>query len=192
MRIKLNFIDYEEARLIEKAISGNKQSFGRLYDKYYQNILGYLFIRLNNKEDAEDMTEVVFLKVWDHIPEFGKRNRGKNFRAWLYRIAHNTVVDHYRTRKNTESLDFEQRSLEPQPETLLIKSEEKGKIVHAIQQLDRSAQNVIACRFFGGLSSKETALSMKLSENNVRVIQYRALKKIRELLMENDEYKEKC
>lgn len=188
MRIKLNLVDHDEAQLIEKAISGDKQSFGRLYDIHYQNILRYLIIRLNSIEDAEDMTEVVFLKVWNHIPEFGKRFRENNFCAWLYRIAHNLVVDCYRTRKETSHLDSEYRSNEPGPEMLYLENEEKRRIVRVINKLDRVSQNVVACRFFGELSHKETAMLMGLSGSNVRVIQYRALKKIRELMAENDEY----
>lgn len=183
----MNLADQNQDRIIENAISGDKQAFGRLYEQYFQQIFRYLLIRSNNKEDAEDMTEVVFLKAWKNLPGFGQKSRGNNFRAWLYRIAHNTVVDHYRANKQTSSLDLETSSLEKEPGLLVVENEEKRKMVYAIRKLDAVSQNVIACRFIGGLSHKETALSTGLSESNVRVIQYRALKKVRDLMGEDNE-----
>ncbi|MDO9546074.1 MAG: sigma-70 family RNA polymerase sigma factor [Pelolinea sp.] len=185
----MNSGNQQEAQIIEKAISGDKQAFGRLYEQYFQQISEYLLIRSNNKEDAEDMTEVVFMKAWKHLPGFGKKREWNNFRAWLYRIAHNTLVDHYRTRKQTSSLssDLENSPIKNEPGLLVLENEEKKKMFQAIRNLDEISQNVIACRFFGGLSHKETALSIGINENNVRVIQYRALKKIQELLREDDE-----
>ena len=183
----MNLADQNQDRIIENAISGDKQAFGRLYEQYFMQIFRYLLIRSNNKEDAEDMTEIVFLKAWKNLPGFGEKSKGNNFRAWLYRIAHNTIVDHYRTRKHTSSLDLEKRSLETEPDLLVMENEEKRKMVYAIKNLDAVSQNVIACRFIGGLSHKETALSTGLSESNVRVIQYRALKKVRDLMGEDNE-----
>ena len=90
----LETIHLDEDQLIEKAISGDKEAFGRLYDHYFLQIFQYLLSRSDIQEDAEDMTEIVFMKAWEHIPSFERKKKERNFRAWLFRIAHNTVVDH--------------------------------------------------------------------------------------------------
>ena len=189
MRLTLDTIRYDEELLIEKAISGDKEAFGHLYDHYFIQIFKYLLIRTNTQEDAEDMTEIVFMKAWEHLPHFGGKKKERNFRPWLYKIAHNTVVDHYRTRKHFLPLETAlQTSLgEGEPDRIALKNEESRRIIQAIKQLDEISQKVIASRFFGDLSHKETALSTGINENNVRMIQHRALKKIKEILREDDE-----
>jgi RNA polymerase sigma-70 factor (ECF subfamily) len=135
------------------------------------------------------MTEIVFLKAWENLPGFGSRNRGFNFRAWLYRIAHNTLVDHHRTAKDEVALDAvpEQASRAPHMQQLIEESQQLETIMRSLDQLDATSRQVIVLRFFSGLDSKETAQVLGISAGNVRVIQYRALKKIRDLMGEEDE-----
>ena len=185
----MDTIHRDEDQLIEKAISGNKEAFGHLYDYYFVQIFKYLLIRTDNREDAEDMTETVFMKAWEHLPRFGGKKKERNFRAWLFRIAHNTVVDHYRTRKHFSPLETvsQTSTTEGEPGRVALDNEDSRRIIQAIKRLDETSQKVIVSRFFSDLSHKETALSIGISENNVRVIQYRALKKIRDMLREDDE-----
>ena len=189
MRLILDTIQRDEDQLIEKAISGDKEAFGCLYDHYFQQIYKYLLIRIDNQEDAEDMTETVFMKAWEHLPNFGGKKKEHNFRAWLFRIAHNTVIDHYRTRKQFLPLESvsQSGSATGEPGGIALKNEDSRRIIKAIKRLDETSQKVIMSRFINSLSHKETALSIGISENNVRVIQYRALKKIRDMLREDDE-----
>jgi len=129
------------------------------------------------------------MKAWEHLPHFGGKKKERNFRAWLFRIAHNTVIDHYRTRKHFSPLEMVSQTgtSEGEPDRVAIKNEDNRRIMEAIKRLDETSQKVIVSRFISDLSHKETALSIGISENNVRVIQYRALKKIRDMLGENDE-----
>jgi len=185
----LDKIHSDEDQIIEKAISGDKEAFGYLYDHYFLQIFKYLLIRTDNQEDAEDMTETVFMKAWEHLPRFGGKKEERNFRAWLYRIAHNIVIDHYRTRKHFSPLETISQisTAEGEPDRIAVDNEDSRKIIEAIKRLDENSQKVIVSRFFGDLSHKETALSIGISENNVRVIQYRALKKIRDMLRKDNE-----
>ncbi len=189
MKLTLDMIHRSEAQLIKKAISGDKEAFGHLYDNYFIQIFKYLLIRTNVQEDAEDMTEIVFMKAWEHLPGFGEKKKERNFRPWLYRIAHNTVVDHYRTRKHFLPLETALQTSfgDGEPDRIALKNEESRRIIRAIKQLDEISQKVIVNRFYGELSHKETALSTGINVNNVRVIQYRALKKIKDMLREDDE-----
>jgi len=185
----LDTIHRDEAQLIEKAISGDKEAFGHLYNNYFIQIYRYLLVRTDTREDAEDMTENVFMKAWEHLPNFGGKKKERNYCAWLFRIAHNTVIDHYRTRKQLLPLESVSQTgiATGEPGGIVIKNEDSRRIIQAIKRLDETSQKVIVSRFISDLSHKETALSIGISENNVRVIQYRALKKIRDMLRENDE-----
>ena len=185
----MDTIRRDEELLIKKAISGDKEAFGYLYDHYFIQIFKYLLIRTNTQEDAEDMTEIVFMKAWEHLPHFGGKKKDRNFRPWLYKIAHNTVVDHYRTRKHFLPLEMALHISigEGEPGRIALKNEESRRIIQAVKQLDEISQKVIISRFYGDLSHKETALSTGINVNNVRVIQYRALKKIKDMLREDNE-----
>ena len=167
-----------ETLLIQEAIAGNKESFGRLYELYARQIFSYL-----------DMTETVFLRAWENLSNFGEKGRGMNFRAWLYRMAHNAMVDYHRTHK--QGIDLE--ALAEQPDRLphaikLIESAEAQEfLVNKLEELDEVSRQVLVLRFYAEMNPKEISRIMGLSEGNVRVIQYRALKKMRDLIGDEDE-----
>jgi RNA polymerase sigma-70 factor (ECF subfamily) len=185
----LDTIHCDDDQLIEKAISGDKEAFGHLYDHYFLQIFKYLVIRSDNREDAEDMTEIVFMKAWEHLPHFGGKKKERNFHAWIFRIAHNTLIDHFRTKKTTLSLEpvSQNRSSDAEPEKVVLQNEKAKRIHEAIKMLDEVSQQVIVSRFIGGLSHKETAQSVGVNGNNARIIQYRALRKLNDLLGEENE-----
>lgn len=135
------------------------------------------------------MTGTVFLKAWESLPTFGKRDGNMLFRAWLYRIAHNLVVDFYRRHDQTQAEEsFYKEQDSPVPvQDALEKNEMQDRVLHAVKQLEAPYQQVLYCRFMEEMSHKETSLVTGLSEANVRVIQYRALKKMREILGDVDE-----
>lgn len=178
-----------ENRIIRLAIEGDKQAFGQLYERYVGKIYRYLFFRMDSREAAEDMTEIVFLKAWEGLPALGRKSSGVNFSAWLYRIAHNALVDHRRTKKEEIALE----GIEPipaqieKPGTRVELDEESARIIPAMQKLDEQSQNVIISRFIGDLKPREIAEMLGLSEGNVRVIQYRALKKLQGILGDKNE-----
>jgi len=176
----------DEPRIIQKAIEGEKQAFGLLYEKYFNAILRYLFFKLSSLEEAEDMTENVFIKAWESLPSFNQFEKGLNFRAWIYRIAHNTLVDFHRAHKKDLSIDAigELPASTIKPEKANEQRETVIEITRAIRQLDEISIQIIMNRFIAGMDHKETALIMGLSEGNVRLIQFRALKKLKEILGE--------
>ena len=179
----------DEPEIIQKAIEGEKQAFGLLYEKYANAIFKYLYFRLTSYEEAEDMTESVFLNAWEALPTFNKLGKGLNFRAWLYRIAHNLLVDFFRARRANIPLETteELAAKTPSPEAIAEQNENDIKLSLALRQLDETPIQVITNRFIAGLDHKETALIMGLSEANVRVIQFRALNKLREILGDSHE-----
>jgi RNA polymerase sigma-70 factor (ECF subfamily) len=173
--------DLSDQDLLARALQGDAEAFGDLYERHLDEILRYVFYRVANRFEAEDLTETVFLKAWEALPRF--ESSRVNLRAWLYRIAHNVVVDHYRTRKATAALsDVPLRDDHPLPEQQAQAREQNQQLALAIQSLDANLQNVIICRFINGLSHSETAQIMGMREGHVRVLQHRALKKLRQWL----------
>lgn len=178
--------EWSDAELVDRAASGDAAAFGDLYERYLDDIYRYIFYRVGDEAEAEDLTENVFLKAWQALPK--SRRRIDSFRAWIYRIAHNLVIDGYRTRKATHSLDefVSLRDEAPSPEALAQLSDESSRLVRKFAQLKPQLRQVLLCRFVSGLSHAETARVLDLKKGHVRVLQHRALKEIRRLMTEDD------
>lgn len=174
--------------LLKRAAQGDREAFGELYEAYLGEIYRYIFFRVYNQQDAEDLTETVFLKTWEGLIQ-NKPEKIKNLRAWIYRIAHNTVVDYHRTQKT--SLPVDALPAPPNPhsaslEAVVSNNIETEQLARHILKLEPHYQQVLILRFINQMSHAETAEVMDISEGNVRVIQYRALKKIRAIIDERD------
>lgn len=177
--------DLSDEALLERAIRGDAEAFGGLYARYLGEFHRYIFYRVANRLDAEDLTETVFIKAWDALPRF--ESAKVNFRAWLYRIAQNTIVDYYRARQaTTDAIPEQLQDSRPSPEGQIQMQDESQGLALAIQSLDASQQQVIICRFINGMSHAETAATLGLAEGHVRVLQMRALQKLR-LLLDKEE-----
>ncbi len=175
-------IGLSDNELIVRASRGDTAAFGDLYERYLNTIYRYVLYRVSDVAEAEDLTETTFLKAWQALADY--RVRDVPFQAWLYRIAHNVIVDQHRTRKETLSLDqhLEIRDESASPEDRLGWHENVESLTLALQQLPPAYQQVLALRFISGLSHAETGRVLGRSEEAVRVIQYRALSALRALL----------
>jgi RNA polymerase sigma-70 factor, ECF subfamily len=167
--------DVREDLLVDRARRGDADAFGRLYQLHLDRIYRYVYYRVGSSNEAEDLTEHVFLKAWEAIGRY--ESRGLPFAAWLYRMAHNAVIDHYRARKATtpidETFDLEDESQNPVASTEALFDREELTV--AIKRLNPDQQTVIVLRFSEGLSHAEVGRILGKSEGAVRVIQHRAL-----------------
>jgi RNA polymerase sigma-70 factor (ECF subfamily) len=171
----------DEAVLVEHAVAGNADAFGRLYECYLDAIYRYVYFRTGDNHDAEDLTEQVFLKAWEALP--GYKQCGKPFSSWLYRIAHNIVVDYHR-RQTTAPLMLEEGYSDQEPTALdrVIKAEEMAALAQAIAQLPEDQQQMIVLRFVEGLDHTTVARIMDKTEGACRVLQHRTLAALSDLL----------
>lgn len=178
----------EETDLIIRAIAGDKDAFGRLYDQYFAMIFRYLRFRCRNIQDAEDMTENVFIRAWEYLPTFKLRRGVNGFRAWLFRIAHNLRVDQIRKTNKDELVDTVPENIgsSSRVEVELMRTDTQKHILRAIRSLDERAQQVVIARFVSELTHKETAHMLNISPGNVRIIQYRALRELKKFLERNE------
>lgn len=174
-----------EDDLIVRARRGEANAFGELYERYLAAIYRYIFYRVGEVAEAEDLTETVFLKAWEALDRYEVRD--VPFSAWLYRIAHNVVVDRHRTRKAAVPLDstLSLRDEADGPEDRLDALEDVESLIWAMSQLSADYQQVLVLRFISGLSHAETGRVLKRSEEAVRVLQFRALQALRNLLDKN-------
>lgn len=174
----------DDEKLIRESQQGNSDAFGELYQRYAAPIFRYLLANIGNHQDAEDMTEDVFLRTWAAIPEY--ELRGYPFTAFIFRIARNVLTDHYRKNRQPELEmsveDINLRDYSPTPDQSFSVQFEHQKLHHALGKLRKDYQAVLALRFLSGLSPEETAKVMERSVGAIRVLQYRALASLRQIL----------
>lgn len=172
---------YDDEQLIKKVKNGDAAAFGILYEQYAELIFRYIYSHLENRLDAEDLTEEIFLRVWRALPKYDER--GLPFTAFLFRIARNSLIDHYRQNRTVHSIDeMELRTGEPGPEEVVDTNIENVHLRTTIAGLKEDYRNVLIFRFLSGLSPEETAQIMQRSVGAVRVLQHRALSALKDLL----------
>lgn len=165
--------------------SKNKEAeLAALYESYYDRIARYAFVRLGNQADAEDLASEVFLRALESLDSY--RERGVPMQAWLFRIAHNLIVDHFRksAKQKTISIDTVSVKAETDPEEQAIAGLEVARIIKALGRLTESQRKVIELRFFGELTSEEAGHVLNKRAGAVRELQSAAIKALRNLLDE--------
>lgn len=174
-----------EEQLIKRAQHGDAAAFGTLYEQQLAAIYRYVFYRVGNVAEAEDLTETVFLRAWEALEHY--RRRDVPFSAWLYRIAHNAIIDRYRSDHEMVSYE-EQTDLHDEadgPEEWVSEVETTEVLIKALAQLPPDHQQVLVLRFINGLNHAETSHVLGRSEDAVRVLQHRALKALRVILQQH-------
>ncbi len=169
--------------LVKLAQGGDTDAFGELYDFYVDNIYKYIFFKVD-KEEVLDLTENVFLKAWENLKSY-RKVKNKYFSSWLYRIAHNIVVDYYRVRRETVNIADMPLSDEKRmndPVVLAEQSLSKDVLKKAISKLNKKYQQVILLKYISGLDNREISRIMRRSEGNLRILKFRALKSLRQIL----------
>ena len=175
-----------ENELIQKAQDGDAEAFGLLYERHAPAVFRFIYSHLDNRLDAEDLTDDVFLRVWRSLSKF--RDQGVPFVAYLFRIARNALIDHYRRSKNGHHLEstIEDKVIVdtcPDPGELAIAKMEHQELRQMLESLRDDYRMVIILRFLSDLSPDETAQVMGKSTGAIRVLQHRALAALRKLLV---------
>ena len=168
-----------------KAVKTNRDKLASLYEDYYDKVAHYIYSRIGGKTEAEDLASEVFLKALESIKTY--HERGIPMQAWLFKIAHNLVVDHLRkvTKYKTIPIETVEIQGEGDPQKTAETNIEMERVAMAMQQLTDEQKEVIRLRFFGGLSSREVSGLLNKSDGAVREMQRAALEKLRGLLAES-------
>lgn len=167
----------EVRALVVRSQKGDANAFGQLYDRFQPEIVRYLTYRVGNADTAEDLAQQVFLKAWQAIPRY--EERGVPFKAWLYRMAHNQMVDHHRTRRPTTDLEGVDIPEEAEAEQRVLVQEVHEHLRAALERLSEDHRQVLTLRFLLEKSAREAGQIMDRKEVTIRGLQMRALQALR-------------
>ena len=175
---------------VRRAQQGDTASFSELYRSYYDKIFRYVLFKTGNTNDAEDITEEVFLRMLESINSF--KWQGHPFSSWLFRIAHNLVVDYFRknSRRKTAPLEEARTSIGASAQDMDSDLDIKLSFERAHQAmggLTDLQREVLSLRFGAELSVRETAKAIGKKENAIKASQHAAIRKLRSLLVRSDE-----
>jgi RNA polymerase sigma-70 factor (ECF subfamily) len=153
-----------------------------LYEEYYDKLAHYVYVRIGNKEEAEDIAGEVFLKALKSLKSY--KEQGIPMQGWLFRIAHNLTVDYIRKadKRRTVPMDSVILTGEDNPVDAAEQNIEFERVTEAMKQLTIEQREVINLRFFGGLTSKEVGDILSKSDGAVREMQRAAIEKIRGIM----------
>ena len=170
----------EESEILKKIIAGDTDQFGLLYDAYADRIYKYLFYRTHDQEVAQDLTSTTFFKAIQSVQKFDT-TKG-NFSSWIYRIARNTLFDHYRTKKQTDPIEYaETIANDSNIEEETMDRELVRKVKESFSQLNENQQEIITMRIWDELSYAEIAKILGKSEASCKVAFHRATLKLKEI-----------
>ncbi len=169
-------------RLVAEAQHGDTWAFGMLFDHYHESIYRFIASRVNRPADAEDLTQLVFVKALEALPRY--ESRGVPFGGWLFRLARNAVIDHVRTRHEHADLAavIGWAHGDSGPDEIAIIRQELDAVGAALEALTEEQREAITLRFFAGLSAREAAEAMGKQEGTVRGLQFRAIAALRRQL----------
>ena len=163
--------------LVARAKGGDADAFGQLYDRLQPEILRYLVHQLRHRETAEDLAQQVFLNTWRAIPRY--EQRGAPFKAWLYRMARNQLIDHRRSQRPTSDLEGVEPSEPAEGEQRVLTAERHARLREALDRLSPDHREVLVLRFLMERSAAEIGQIMQRKEVTVRGLQMRALRSLR-------------
>ena len=176
----------DEQHWVEEAHNGDPDAIGRLYEEYSDRIYRYALLRTGDPSEAEDVTEQVFLKMMESLPTFSWKGKS-SFSSWLYRIAHNQVVDSVRhnSRHPHVRLEHLDNVLEAEigdPHQYAEQKEFLQQVITCMQELTELQIQVILLKYGAELSNAEVAEVLGRSKDTVAAVQYQALKKLHSLM----------
>jgi len=170
--------------LLTRAQRGDLEAMGALYDQHHEALFRYIWSRVRDRPLAEDLTGEVFLRMLAALPRY--RPSQAPFRAWLYRVAHNLLVDHYRKESQRVEVPLDQAPAQDDqavdPGVGIEHNLTLERVHRALARLDQTQREVVSLRFLSGLSLQEVAAALHKSENAVKALQHRGLSALRRAL----------
>jgi RNA polymerase sigma-70 factor (ECF subfamily) len=171
----------DEADLVRHVVATrDPEAFGQLYQLYIDRIGRYIYYKVGEREEAEDLTEQVFLKAWESVQGF--RGEPGAFPVWIFRLAHNLVIDYHRTHRQTTELHEFIEDPHPLVDDQVGARLDNEMLQAAIARLTPEQQQVVILRFIQGMPHAQVAEILGKNEVAVRGIQYRAVVALQRIL----------
>ena len=166
---------------VRRAVTGDVCAFEELYEAHRTRMFRYFYQHTSDQADSEELTQSFFVKLWRALPQF--EDRGVPFVAWLYRMARNHLVDHYRSMRRraafSEPLETADGRRDERATIDLQRCEDSLVLTHALDALRPKQREIVVLRFYAQLNTTEIATVMGMTEGAVRVQQTRALQAMR-------------
>jgi RNA polymerase sigma-70 factor (ECF subfamily) len=171
-----------EEQVVQRAINGDREAFTRLYDMHFDRIYRYVYVKVRSQAEAEDLTQDVFIKAYEAIKSY--KWRDLPFTAWLFRIAHNRIIDHVRktSKEKRASLDEAGAIAVGDPVAMTEQNFEIYQLKAALEKLPDAQKEVASLRFISELSIAEVAATLGKSEGTIKALQFSAVASLRKLL----------
>lgn len=186
----------KEKSLQERLKHKDSQAFGDFYDKNIDDIYRFIYFKVGRKDDANDLSSLVFLKTWEYLQKNGLKD-SVTLRALVYKIARNVVIDHYRnSRPGDLSLDDENNKIDVVDEDYNLEEEvsdrdDYEKMLHKMMELKNEYREILIMRFVNELSLSEIANISGKKSVNVRVLLHRAIKALKDIMKDDEDKKER-
>lgn len=171
-----------EEDLVSRAVKGDGEAFTQLYEEHFDKVYRYIYLRLGDQAESEDLTQDVFMKALEAISSY--KWRSLPFASWLFRIAHNKVIDYLRKQGNVEKVAVEDVTLSAESDPLLIaeRNIEIERLVEGVKNLSPAQREVISLRFGAELSIAEVAKVLGKSPGTVKALQYNGIAALKNML----------
>ena len=172
-----------EEQLIRQAQNGNQHAFTQLYDQHFDKVFRYIYVRLKNQAESEDLTQEVFIKAINAIGSY--KYEGAPFASWLFRIAHNQVIDFVRKRDKQKTTSLDEALSYAGNDDPVTETEyryEVAELTIAIEQLSPAQREVVSLRFIAELTIAEVAKILGKSEGTIKALQFNATASLRKLM----------
>jgi RNA polymerase sigma-70 factor (ECF subfamily) len=179
--------DQKEQNLIRGAKRGDKKAIAALYDHHYRAVFNYIYYRVSDQQSAEDLSAEVFIRMINKIPSY--KDRGRPFLAWLYTIARNLVIDHYRAGEKREELPIKENLLEHPslaPDQQIQVRQQEDCFRKVLDKLPENQRQLLIFRFINGFSTPEIVDLLEKSDRAIRSLQHRALRSLERALSEEN------
>jgi RNA polymerase sigma-70 factor (ECF subfamily) len=179
----------ERYLLFKAKNTGDSEAYGEIYDRYAERIYRFIFFKISHQNDSEDLTSEVFLKAWQYIKE---GNNVKNINALLYSIARNSVIDYYRVEARKREYEEHNPIILEKTAGASINTANiligRDNLLEAVKKLKDEYSEVLILRYFDDLSVAEISEIIGKTQNNTRVLVFRALEALKKTVGAKDDY----
>ena len=155
-------------------------NYDEVYEKYCDKVKGYIYPKVTNRADAEDLHSAVFIKVYQKFETFDQTKASVS--TWVYTIARNTVIDYFRARKIHEEVQEDSAISEDNVADDLLNQEALEELADALEQLPQRERDLIILHYYSGLTLKECATKLGMSYSNCKLVHNKALMELRTLM----------
>ena len=163
----------------------DEEAFEELYEYFFPRVYNFIFARLKNVADADDVTSITFMKMNENLDSYDPTKAA--FSTWLFRIANNALIDHTRRHDKKNETEWDDL-LDPaapdreEPEAVIMTGETNRELLAALDKLNERERRIVELKFWGDLDTRAIAEIISMTEGNVRVTLHRALAKMKNIL----------